>query len=47
LLSAEAEVDKPVDAIPETDSVKPSVVSDETVLGVFVPLSKEMAGVSI
>lgn len=44
---AEAEDDMPIDTIPETDHVNASVVSDEAILGVFVPLFKEMAGVSI
>jgi len=44
---AEAEDEIPVDTIPEIDPVNASVVSDEAILGVFVPLFKEMAGASI
>ena len=44
---AEAEDDMPVDPIEEIDLVNASVVSNEAVLGVFVPLFKEMAGMSV
>jgi len=40
---AEAEDDMPVDPVQETDPVNASVVSREAVLGMFVPLFKEMA----
>lgn len=41
---AEAEEDMPVDTLQEADPVNVSVVSNEAVLKVFVPLFKEMAG---
>jgi NET1-associated nuclear protein 1 (U3 small nucleolar RNA-associated protein 17) len=44
---AEAEDDMPVDPVQETDPVNASVVSREAVLGMFVPLFKEMAGMCI
>ncbi|KAF8560049.1 WD40 repeat-like protein [Imleria badia] len=44
---AEADDDMPVDPIQETDLVNASVVSNQAVLGVFVPLFKKMAGMSI
>lgn len=43
---AEAEDDMPVDTTQETDPVNASVVSDEAILGAFVPLFKKMAGMS-
>lgn len=42
----EAEEDMPVDTMHEIDVVNASVVSNEAVLGVFVPLFRGMAGVS-
>ena len=44
---AEAEDDMPVDSVQETEPVNASVASSEAVLGVFVPLFKEMAGMSV
>ena len=44
---AEAEDDMPVDPIQETEPVNASVASSEAILGVFVPLFKEMAGMSV
>ena len=45
--AAEAEDDMPVDPAQETDLVNAPIVSNEAVLGVFVPLFKGMAGMSI
>lgn len=44
---AEADEDMPVDTIQEIDLVNASMVSNEAVLGVFVPLFKGMTGMSI
>ena len=44
---AEAEDDMAVDPVQETEPVNTSVASSEAILGVFVPLFKEMAGMSV